>query len=101
MQLLRHRVPVAILVSRFYGFHHDAYGRAAHGFKRLANSGERRHGEAGDGDIIETDYRTLFWNSDAGLCQGADRAERREVVESQQCGELLFLLQELFSQAVA
>ncbi len=76
---------------------HNADRHLAHFRHGLAYGGERGREQAGVGNVVEPNYRALLRNFDSSFAQGANRPERRHIVEGHERGEWTFSVDQFFS----
>src|SRR5712692_4040918 len=69
--------------------------------KRLANGRETRIMVGGGADVVESDDGYIFGHAKIGIAERADRSDRGDIVERNQCGKTAFLLQQLLNDRVA
>ena len=73
-------------------FQNNTHCIRTHRFHGLANGSERRSAESRRGHIVEADHGAVLRHPQTRFAQRADGAEGGHIVEGQQSGELVLLL---------
>src|ERR1043166_7245474 len=76
----------------------DGGRELSHGFQGLAHRGQWRGIQVRSRDAVESDYRTIFGDVEAGLVQSTDDAKGRQIVKRHDRGEGDFPPQKLFGE---